>query len=113
NWKWRLATLPFAFWGLGVYFAGDVLNYAFLASRLQSVGLQTKLLRQTSFVSLGPIFDDALFVFNTSMKIDLLSNPSEITTPKLMKKMADIYFILVTKNAEFAFPLSPTTLTAL
>ncbi|GKC09308.1 hypothetical protein Tco_1000918, partial [Tanacetum coccineum] len=34
DWQWRLATLPFAFGGLGVYFAGDVLNYAFLASRL-------------------------------------------------------------------------------
>nr|GEV06402.1 hypothetical protein [Tanacetum cinerariifolium] len=32
----RLSTLPFAFGGLGVYSAGDVLNYAFLASRLQS-----------------------------------------------------------------------------
>ncbi|GKC27013.1 hypothetical protein Tco_1034307 [Tanacetum coccineum] len=44
DWQWRLSTLPFAFGGLGVYSAGDVLNYAFLASRLQSAGLQTKLL---------------------------------------------------------------------
>nr|GEZ96576.1 hypothetical protein [Tanacetum cinerariifolium] len=44
DWQWRLSTLPFAFGGLGVYNAGDVLNYAFLASRLQSAGLQTKLL---------------------------------------------------------------------
>ncbi|GKG31314.1 hypothetical protein Tco_0423802, partial [Tanacetum coccineum] len=42
DWQWRLATLPFAFRGLGVYSAGDVLNYAFLASRLQSGSLQTK-----------------------------------------------------------------------
>ncbi|GJV46938.1 hypothetical protein Tco_1437150 [Tanacetum coccineum] len=34
DWQWRLATLPFAFGRLGVYSAGDVLNYAFLASRL-------------------------------------------------------------------------------
>ncbi|GKB92251.1 hypothetical protein Tco_0964523 [Tanacetum coccineum] len=107
NWQWRLTTLPFAFGGLGVYFAGDVLNYAFLASRLQCAGLQTKLLRHTSIVSPGPIFDDALFVFNTSMEIDLLSNPSEIAAPKLMKKMADIYFTWVTKNAESTFSLSP------
>ncbi|GKB56081.1 putative reverse transcriptase domain-containing protein, partial [Tanacetum coccineum] len=38
-WQWRVATLPFAYGGLGVYYAGDVLNYAFLASRLQSAGL--------------------------------------------------------------------------
>nr|GEZ16783.1 hypothetical protein [Tanacetum cinerariifolium] len=61
--------------GLGLYYAGDVLNYAFLASRLQSIGLQTKLLRHTGIVSPGPIFDDALPVFNTSIETDLLSNP--------------------------------------
>ncbi|GKA11986.1 putative reverse transcriptase domain-containing protein [Tanacetum coccineum] len=93
--------------GLGVYFAGDVLNYAFLASRLQSAGLQTKLLRHTGIVSPGPNFDDALSVFNISMETDLLSSPSEIVAPKLMKKMADIYFTRVTKNAESTCSLSP------
>ncbi|GJV12371.1 ankyrin repeat-containing protein ITN1-like protein [Tanacetum coccineum] len=107
DWQWRLATLPFAFGGLGVYSAGDVLNYAFLASRLQSADLQTKLLRHTGIVSPGPNFDDALSVFNTSMETDLLSNPSEIVAPKLMKKMADIYFTRVTKNVESIFSLSP------
>ncbi|GKE90472.1 hypothetical protein Tco_1567947, partial [Tanacetum coccineum] len=72
-----------------------------------SAGLQTKLLRHTGIVSPGPIFDDALSVFNTSMETDLLSNPSEIAAPKLMKKMADIYFTRVTKNAESTFSLSP------
>ncbi|GJS84129.1 hypothetical protein Tco_0750670, partial [Tanacetum coccineum] len=65
----------FAFEGLGVYSAGDVLNYAFLASRLQST--------------------------------DLLSNSSEIAAPKLMKKLADIYFIWVTKTEEYTYFLSP------
>ncbi|GKA96747.1 hypothetical protein Tco_0818842 [Tanacetum coccineum] len=50
DWQWRLATLPFAFGGLGVYSAGDVLNYAFIASRLQSAALQTKLLRHVDIV---------------------------------------------------------------
>nr|GEU81979.1 hypothetical protein [Tanacetum cinerariifolium] len=81
-------TLPFSFGGLGVYSAGDVLNYAFLAFRLQSAGLQTKLLRHSGIISLGPIFNDALSVFNTSMETDLLINPTEIVAPKLMKKMA-------------------------
>ncbi|GJZ38734.1 putative reverse transcriptase domain-containing protein [Tanacetum coccineum] len=40
DWQWWLSTLPFAFGGLGVYSASDVLNYAFLTSRLQSAGLQ-------------------------------------------------------------------------
>ncbi|GJU06617.1 hypothetical protein Tco_1123047 [Tanacetum coccineum] len=51
-------------------------------------------------------FDDAFYVFNTSMETDLLSNRSEIVAPKLMKKMADIYFTRVTKNAESTFSLS-------
>ncbi|GJR27317.1 ankyrin repeat-containing protein ITN1-like protein [Tanacetum coccineum] len=82
----------------------DVLNYAFLVSRLQSIGLQTKLIRH---VGIGPTFDDALCMFNTSMETGLLSNPSEIAAPKLMKKMADLYFTRVTKNAESTFSLSP------
>ncbi|GJZ77386.1 hypothetical protein Tco_0642058 [Tanacetum coccineum] len=82
DWQWRLMTLPF------------------------SADLQTKLLLHTGIVSPGPIFDDALSVFNTSMKTGLLSNPSEIVAPKLMKKMVDIYFTRVTKNAESTFSLS-------
>ncbi|GKC17256.1 protein kinase, ATP binding site-containing protein, partial [Tanacetum coccineum] len=73
DWQWRLATLPFAFGGLGVYSAGD------------------------------PIFDDALSGFNTSMETDLLSNLRKIAAPKLMKKMTDIYFTRVSKNAESTF----------
>nr|GEW18951.1 putative reverse transcriptase domain-containing protein [Tanacetum cinerariifolium]GEW47052.1 putative reverse transcriptase domain-containing protein [Tanacetum cinerariifolium] len=39
------------------------------------------------------------------MEIDLLSNPSEITAPKLMKKMADIYFTRITNDAKSTFSL--------
>nr|GEZ47526.1 hypothetical protein [Tanacetum cinerariifolium] len=39
HWQWRLATLPFTFGGLGVYPTDDVLNYALLASRLQTASL--------------------------------------------------------------------------
>ncbi|GJY08443.1 hypothetical protein Tco_0375497 [Tanacetum coccineum] len=107
DWKWRLATLPFAFGGLGVYSAGDVLNYAFIASRWQSAALQTKLLRHVDIVAFGSTFDDALCMFNNAMRIDFLSNSSEVAAPKLMKKMADIYFTQVTKDAESSFCLSP------
>ncbi|GKB91303.1 hypothetical protein Tco_0963575 [Tanacetum coccineum] len=107
DWQWRLATLPFAFGGLGIYSAGDVLNYAFIASRLQSATLQTKLLRDVGIVAPGSTFDDALCVFNNAMEIDFLSNPSEVAAPKLMKKMADIYFTRVTKDAESSYSLSP------
>ncbi|GJY12177.1 hypothetical protein Tco_0381486 [Tanacetum coccineum] len=47
-----------------------------LLTWLFSIGLQTKLLWHIGIVSPGPIFDDALSVFNTSMEIDLLSNPT-------------------------------------
>nr|GEU59410.1 hypothetical protein [Tanacetum cinerariifolium] len=83
DWQWRLATLPFAFGGLGVYCAGDVLNYAFLASRLMAYRL--------SFFG---------------MLTDIMSNSSEIAAPKLMKKLADIYFTRVTNTAESTFSLS-------
>ncbi|GKE74737.1 hypothetical protein Tco_1536778, partial [Tanacetum coccineum] len=62
DWQWRLSTLSFAFGRLGVYSAGDVLNYAFLASRLQSASLQTKLFRHSGIVASGTTFDDALCV---------------------------------------------------
>ncbi|GKA04933.1 hypothetical protein Tco_0684053 [Tanacetum coccineum] len=106
DWQWRLATLPFSFGGLGVYSAGDVLSYVFLASRLQSAILQTKLLRHSDIVSFGLAFDNALNVFNVKMEIDLLSNPSEIAAPKLMKKLANVYFTSVTQMAESTFSLS-------
>ncbi|GJV24689.1 hypothetical protein Tco_1377384 [Tanacetum coccineum] len=60
DWQWRLATLPFAFGGLGVYSAGDVLNYAFVSSRLQSAALQTRLLRHVGLAAYGSTFDDAM-----------------------------------------------------
>ncbi|GJU26880.1 zinc finger, CCHC-type containing protein [Tanacetum coccineum] len=77
DWQWRLATLPFAFGGLGVY-----------------------------CVAFGPAFNDALCAFNTKMETDLLSNASEIAAPKLMKKLADIYFTRVTQTVESTFSLS-------
>ncbi|GKA27063.1 hypothetical protein Tco_0713231 [Tanacetum coccineum] len=99
-------NLAFCIWGLGVYSAGDVLNYAFLASRLQSATLQTKLLRHYGIVASGTTFDDALCLFNTKMETGLLSNLSEIALPKLMKKLVDIYFTRVTQTAKSTFSLS-------
>ncbi|GKD24580.1 retrovirus-related pol polyprotein from transposon TNT 1-94, partial [Tanacetum coccineum] len=85
----------------------DVLNYAFIASRLQSTALQTKLLRHVDIVALGSTFDDASCMFNNAMGIDFLSNSSQVAAPKLMKKMADIYFTQVTKDVKSFFCLSP------
>ncbi|GKA62335.1 hypothetical protein Tco_0761854 [Tanacetum coccineum] len=74
-----------------------------------SAALQTKFLRHVGpCYCLCSLFDDDVCVFNASMEIDFLGNPSEIAAPKLMKKMADIYFTRVAKDVEsFFFPLSP------
>nr|GEV61614.1 hypothetical protein [Tanacetum cinerariifolium] len=81
DWQWRLSILPFAFGGLGVYSAGDVLHDAFLASRLQSTDLQSKLLRHSNIVTSVSAFDNALSAFNAKKEIDLLSNPFELGVP--------------------------------
>ncbi|GJU68162.1 reverse transcriptase domain-containing protein [Tanacetum coccineum] len=77
DWQCRLSILPFAFGGLGIYSATS-----------------------------GNTFDDALHVFNTKMETDILSNLCEIATPKVMKKLADIYFTHVTQTTKATFSLS-------
>ncbi|KAL6546855.1 hypothetical protein OROMI_022576 [Orobanche minor] len=107
DWQWRLATLPFSLGGLGIYTTMDVRQYAFIASRLQSGGLQAKLLGPSGITSFGPAFDGALFLFNETTGSDILSNPSEIAATRLMKILADIYFTKVAASAESIFYLSP------
>ncbi|GJX49926.1 hypothetical protein Tco_0276771, partial [Tanacetum coccineum] len=68
---------------------------------------RANLLRHVGIVTYGSTFDDALCMFNNAMEIDFLSTPSEVVAPKLMKKMADIYFTRVTKDVESSFSLSP------
>nr|GFB23715.1 hypothetical protein [Tanacetum cinerariifolium] len=84
----------------------DVLNYVFLASRLQSAGLQTKLLRHSGILAFGPTFNDALCVLNTSMEADILSNPTEIAASKLIKKLAYIYFTRTNNGKTYRCVLS-------
>ncbi|GJR58014.1 hypothetical protein Tco_1500176 [Tanacetum coccineum] len=76
-------------------------------TEIAAARLQTKLLRHSGIVAFGPTFDDALCVSNTKMETNLLSNPSEIAAPKLMKKLANIYFTCVTQTTESTFSLSP------
>ncbi|KAL6538342.1 hypothetical protein OROGR_012330 [Orobanche gracilis] len=85
----------------------DVRHYAFIASRLQSAELQAKLLCPSGISSFGPAFDGALSLFVETTGSDLLSNPSEIAAPRLMKKLTDIYFAKVAASAESVFSLSP------
>ncbi|GJR27916.1 retrotransposon protein, putative, ty3-gypsy subclass [Tanacetum coccineum] len=69
-----------------------------ISSMRSSVGFQTKLLRPTGIVASGPTLDYALYVFNTSIEINILK---------------DIYFTQVTNTAESTFSLSPQQMTLL
>nr|GFA10645.1 pentatricopeptide repeat (PPR) superfamily protein [Tanacetum cinerariifolium] len=51
DWQWRLATLPIKLGGLGILSAGDIIQYAFLASRLQTNDLQAKIPMKTGIDS--------------------------------------------------------------
>ncbi|CAL1383473.1 unnamed protein product [Linum trigynum] len=106
DWQWRLATFSFHLGRLGVYAVGDVLHYAFLASRLQYAEWQAKLLSPSGILSPGPTFDDALRTFNDFTGSDLLHDPSGVDAPKLMKKLADIYFAKVVTTSDSVFSLT-------
>ncbi|GJU90737.1 hypothetical protein Tco_1303160 [Tanacetum coccineum] len=54
-----LFVLPWTLLSRGFSDRGDVLNYAFIASRLQSATLQTKLLRDVGIVAHGSTSSDA------------------------------------------------------
>nr|GEX74274.1 putative reverse transcriptase domain-containing protein [Tanacetum cinerariifolium] len=73
----------------------------------KTIGLLDEVAKINDPQSSGSTFEEALCVFNNAMGIDFLSNPSEVAAPKLMKKMADIYFTRVAKDAESSFSLSP------
>nr|GEU32590.1 pentatricopeptide repeat (PPR) superfamily protein [Tanacetum cinerariifolium] len=51
DWQWRLATLPIKLGGLGILSAGDIIQYAFLASHLQTNDLQAKIPMKTGIDS--------------------------------------------------------------
>ncbi|GJV87778.1 reverse transcriptase domain-containing protein [Tanacetum coccineum] len=61
--------------------------------------------RRSNIETFEPAFDNALSTFNSKMEIDLLSNPSEVTALKLMKKLADIYFTRAAQTAKSTFSM--------
>ncbi|XP_074347445.1 uncharacterized protein LOC141686301 [Apium graveolens] len=62
DWQWRLATLPIKLGGLGILCVGDVIRYAFLASRLQTSALQTRILSSSGITSCGSSLQCALMI---------------------------------------------------
>ncbi|GKB07222.1 hypothetical protein Tco_0835506 [Tanacetum coccineum] len=94
----RLRPLPIKLGGLGILSAGDIIQYAFLASRLQSSTLQTKILVKTGIESQGSSFKHALDVFNTICNIDVLSVTGCTSAPHMMKSLAKCYFGVIKKD---------------
>ncbi|GKA23254.1 hypothetical protein Tco_0709216 [Tanacetum coccineum] len=87
--------------------AGDIIQYAFLASRLQSSTLQTKILMKTGIESQGSSFKHALDVFNTICNIDVLSVTTCTSAPHMMKTLAKCYFGVIEKDLASKYTLSP------
>ncbi|GJV80909.1 hypothetical protein Tco_1516779, partial [Tanacetum coccineum] len=97
DWQWRLATLPIKLGGLGILLAGDIIRYAFLASRLQTSALQDKILMKTGIDSHGYSFQHAFDAFNTTCNVDVLSVIGCTLAPQMMKTLAKCYFGVIEK----------------
>ena len=63
DWQWRLATLPIKMGGLGIFSAGDLINYAFFTSRLQTSLLQARILANIDLHSLDRLLNGFLVSF--------------------------------------------------
>nr|GEX39533.1 hypothetical protein [Tanacetum cinerariifolium] len=98
DWQWRLATLPIKLGGLGIFLAGDIIQYTFLSSRLQTSALQSKILLKTSIVSQGSSFKHALDAFNTTCNVDVLSVTTCTSAPQMLKTLAKCYFGVLRKS---------------
>ena len=70
--------------GLGIYSAGDVINYAFLASRLQTSSLQAKFLAKNDISFLGPTFERAIGLFQVLCGSNVVSLNDEPLAPHMM-----------------------------
>nr|GEZ83377.1 putative reverse transcriptase domain-containing protein [Tanacetum cinerariifolium] len=105
--QWRLATLPIKLGGLGILSAGDIIKYAFLASRLQTNDLQAKIPMKTGIDSHSYSFQRALDVFNTTCNVDVLSVTTFTSAPQMMKTLAKCYFGVIEKDLVSNYSLSP------
>src|SRR5688572_28031441 len=93
--------------GLGIYSVGDVINYAFLASRLQTSLLQAKILAHSDVSSLGSTFERALGLFQVLCGSNAISLNDEPAAPQMMKKLTWAYFNVVEKSLASSYNLTP------
>nr|GEZ43906.1 putative reverse transcriptase domain-containing protein [Tanacetum cinerariifolium] len=108
DWQWRLATLLIHLGGLGILLAGDIIRYAFLASRLHTSNLQANILSKTGIVFHGASFQNALDAFNRICNVGILSIATSTSAPlKIMKTLAKCYFGVIEKDLVSRYELSP------
>ncbi|KAL5718570.1 hypothetical protein ACHQM5_011457 [Ranunculus cassubicifolius] len=88
EWQWRLATLPVKRGGLGIYSAGDALSYAFLASRLQTIELQSRIMGKGDVLDDSFSFTDAKDRFNTHCQANIPSTFNNQAAPQFMHQLA-------------------------
>ncbi|GJW75158.1 hypothetical protein Tco_0134528 [Tanacetum coccineum] len=87
--------------------ARDIIQYAFLASRLQTSALQSKILLKTGIASQGSSLMHAPDAFNTTCNVDVLSVTTCTSAPQMMKTLAKCYFGVVEKVLISKYSLSP------
>ncbi|KAK9080544.1 hypothetical protein SSX86_000302 [Deinandra increscens subsp. villosa] len=107
--QWRLASLPTRFGGLGLCSAGDVSTYAFVASRVQSWGLQDHILRGCGLNGMDSDFECALGRVRVSLpEFDLGGFSCRDTAPpKTQDTLASALFSKIAQSLEVNFALSP------
>ena len=93
--------------GLGIYSASDVINYVFLASRLQTNSLQAKILANRVISSLGFAFERALGAFRVLCGSNAFSLNHGSAAPHMMKKFAGAYFSVVENSLASTYMLTP------
>ena len=93
--------------GFGIYSASDVVNYAFLAYRLQTSSLQAKILSNSVLPSLGPAFEWALSVFYVLYDSNAFSLNDEFVSPHMIQKLAGAYFNVVENNLVSSYMVTP------
>ncbi|GKF58503.1 hypothetical protein Tco_0172040, partial [Tanacetum coccineum] len=98
DWQWRLATLPIHLGGLGILSAGDIIQYAFLASRLHTSNLQADILSKTSIVSHGSSFQNALDAFNHICNVDIISITTSDVAPQMRKLWQSVTLVPLRKT---------------
>ncbi|XP_026416285.1 uncharacterized protein LOC113311695 [Papaver somniferum] len=100
----RIATLPFADGGLGIYTMADTTKYCYIASCLQTRQLQSSILQCTTDPS--PNFQEALDDYVSTCDLFPATFNINDFTPQPMHQLASRYFEVVTRNMRTSYTLS-------